>query len=29
MIRHIVLIRFRAEVTESQAGALLAPLGPL
>lgn len=29
MIRHIVLIRFRADVTEAQAAALLAPLGPL
>jgi uncharacterized protein YllA (UPF0747 family) len=27
MIRHIVLIRFRGDVTESQAEALLAPLG--
>ena len=29
MIRHIVLIRFRAEVTDARAAALLAPLGPL
>jgi hypothetical protein len=29
MIRHIVLIRFRADVTEAQAAALLAPLGPM
>lgn len=29
MIRHIVLIRFRPDVSEAQAAALLAPLGPL
>lgn len=29
MIRHIVLIRFRADVTEAKAAELLAPLGPL
>jgi len=29
MIRHIVLIRFRADVTEAQAENLLAPLAPL
>jgi hypothetical protein len=29
MIRHIVLIRFRADVTDAEAAALLAPLGPL
>lgn len=29
MIRHIVLIRFRPELTEARIAALLAPLGPL
>lgn len=29
MIRHIVLIRFRADVSDASAAALLAPLGPL
>lgn len=29
MIRHIVLIRFRPDVTDAQAAGLLAPLGPL
>lgn len=29
MIRHVVLVRFRADVTEEQAAELLAPLGPL
>jgi Stress responsive A/B Barrel Domain len=29
MIRHIVLIRFRKDLTEGQIAALLAPLGPL
>jgi hypothetical protein len=29
MIRHIVLIRFRDDLTETQAADLLAPLGPL
>ena len=29
MIRHIVLIRFRPDVTEMRAAELLAPLGPL
>lgn len=29
MIRHIVLIRFRDDVSDAQAAELLAPLGPL
>lgn len=29
MIRHIVLIRFRDDITDAQAADLLAPLGPL
>ena len=29
MIRHIVLVRFRTDLTEAQIAALLAPLGPL
>lgn len=29
MIRHIVLIRFRADISDARAAELLAPLGPL
>ena len=29
MIRHIVLIRFRTDISDAQAANLLAPLGPL
>ncbi len=29
MIRHIVLIRFRADISDDRAAELLAPLGPL
>jgi len=29
MIRHIVLIRFRPDITDARAAELLAPLGPL
>jgi hypothetical protein len=29
MIRHVVLIRFRADISDARAAELLAPLGPL